>query len=117
MKWILPFILSGMLLSLGCSSDTPQKPKSLIDEDTYIDLMIELQLVRSYGESNSLDSLIVDSLTREIFQKYQVTDSTFVQSHRYYQTFPEKQLKRIETAIEQLKMDQIADSTQQDSTR
>ncbi|MEL7833941.1 DUF4296 domain-containing protein [Fodinibius sp. Rm-B-1B1-1] len=115
MKWLLPLIFLGMFLSVSCSSDHPPKPKSLLEEDTYIDLMIELQLVRSYGETNSLDSLLVDSLTQEVFQKYQTTDSTFVRSHRYYEQFPEQQLQRIDAAIEQLKMDQVADTTQQDS--
>ncbi len=77
--------------------------------------MVELQLVRSYGENNSLDSLIVDSLTDEVFQKYEITDSVFVQSHNYYQQFPKKQQKRIEKAIERLKMDQVADTTSQDT--
>ena len=77
--------------------------------------MVELQLVRSYGETNSLDSLTVDSLTDEVFKKYEITDSVFVQSHNYYQQFPKKQQKRIEKAIEQLKMDQVADTTSQDT--
>ncbi len=78
--------------------------------------MVELQLVRSYGESNALDSLIVDSLTNQVFQKYETTDSVFVQSHNYYQQFPKKQQTRIEKAIERLKMDQVSDTTKQDTT-
>lgn len=78
--------------------------------------MVELQLVRSYGEINSLDSLTVDSLTDEVFQKYKTTDSVFVRSHNYYQQFPKKQQMRIEKAIERLKMDQVSDTTKQDTT-
>ena len=114
MKWIstLTFLL---LLSLLSCSENSSKPDKLIEEDKYIDLMVELQLVRSYGENNSLDSLIVDSLTDEVFQKYEITDSVFVQSHNYYQQFPKKQQKRIEKAIERLKMDQVTDTTSQDT--
>lgn len=115
MKWLFPFIFFGISIFAGCTDDSPEKPKLLLAEDTYIDLMIELQLVRSYGESNSLDSLIVDSLTQEVFQKYQVSDSVFVQNHNYYQQFPSEQQQRIERAIEQLKMDQVADTTDQDT--
>lgn len=102
-----------MISLLGCS-DRPSKPEQLVEEDKYINLMIELQLVRSYGETNSLDSLTVDSLTDEVFQKYEITDSVFVKSHNYYQQFPEKQQTRIEKAIERLKMDQVSDSTSND---
>lgn len=102
-----------MLTILGCS-DRPPKPERLVEEDKYINLMVELQLVRSYGETNSLDSLTVDSLTDEVFHKYEITDSIFVKSHNYYQRFPEKQQTRIEKAIERLKMDQVSDSTSND---
>lgn len=115
MKWFSSLIFLLFLLVSGCSDD-PSKPDQLIKEDKYIDLMVELQLVRSYGESNALDSLIVDSLTNEVFQKYEITDSVFVQSHNYYQQFPKKQKNRIEKAIERLKMDQVSDTTKQDTT-
>ncbi|PAU93594.1 hypothetical protein CK503_10590 [Aliifodinibius salipaludis] len=115
MKW-LSLLIFLLLLSTSSCSENPSKPDQLIKEDKYIDLMVELQLVRSYGETNSLDSLTVDSLTDEIFQKYETTDSVFVQSHNYYQQFPEKQLSRIEKAIERLKMDQVSDTTKQDTT-
>jgi hypothetical protein len=39
-----------------------------------------------------------------------------VQSHNYYQQFPKKQKIRIEKAIERLKMDQVSDTTDQDTT-
>lgn len=112
MKWLAPLIFLLFFSAFGCS-DRPPKPDQLIQEGEYIDLMVELQLVRSYGETNSLDSLTVDSLTDEVFQKYEVTDSVFVQSHNYYQQFPKKQQTRIEKAIERLKMDQVSDSTTQ----
>jgi hypothetical protein len=112
MKWLAPLIFLLFFSALSCSDHT-SKPDQLIKEDEYIDLMVELQLVRSYGETNSLDSLTVDSLTDEVFQKYEVTDSVFVQSHNYYQQFPKKQQTRIEKAIERLKMDQVSDSTTQ----
>jgi len=115
MKWLSPLIFLLLLTVFGCS-DHPPKPDQLIKENKYIDLMVELQLIRSYGEINSLDSLTVDSLTDEVFQKYETTDSVFVQTHNYYQQFPEKQQTRIEKAIERLKMDQVSDTTNQDTT-
>jgi hypothetical protein len=115
MKWLTPVCILLLFSFFSCSND-PTKPSQLIEEEKYIDLMVELQLVRSYGETNSLDSLTVDSLTDEVFQKYETDDSVFVQSHNYYQRFPKKQEKRIEKAIERLKMDQVSDSTNKDTT-
>jgi hypothetical protein len=116
MKQLTPLIFFLLFSVFGCS-DHNSKPDQLLKEDKYIDLMVELQLVRSYGETESLDSLTVDSLTDEVFQKYETTDSVFVQSHNYYQRFPKKQKTRIEKAIERLKMDQVSDTTNQDTTK
>ncbi len=102
-------MLIGLLLfSLVNCSDDSQKPKELIDEDQYIDLLVELQLVRTYGESSYGDSLTVDSLATEVFNQYGVSDSVFYKTHQYYQQFPKEQEIRIEKAIERLKMDQVA---------
>lgn len=116
MKVYFPLIFLLLISLANCSGDS-QKPKELIAEDTYIDLLVELQLVRSYGESNYADSLTVDSLTTEVFERYEVSDSVFYQSHQYYQQFPEEQEIRIDEAIERLKMDQVEngeDTTSQD---
>lgn len=104
MRPLLPVLLVFFLA--GCS-DVPQKPNNLIDEDTYTDLLIELQLIRSYGEHADTDSTTIDSLTTEVFQKYEVTRELFRESHQYYQQFPAEQKMRTEKAIEQLKMDNV----------
>lgn len=89
----------------------PQRPDNLIAEDTYIDLLVELQLLRSYAESKQTDSLTIDSLTSEVFDRYEVSDEVFRSSHNYYQQFPKQQIDRIEKAIERLKMDQVSDTS------
>lgn len=102
------FLFFIVLVSVnGCSGDS-QKPKDIIAENEYIDLLVELQLVRSYGESMEADSLTVDSLTSEVFKRYGVSAEIFQSSHNYYQQFPQEQKIRIEKAIEQLKMDQVS---------
>lgn len=73
--------------------------------------MVELQLVRSYAENAKTDSLTIDSLTNEVFKKYDVSGKTFMASHKYYEHFPQQHQHRIEKAIEQLKMDQITDTS------
>lgn len=108
--WLGIFIASFVsLLIVSCKGEDPQKPENLIKESKYIDLLVELQLVRSYGENARVDSLTVDSLTKEVFKKYEISGQTFQESHTYYQQFPQQQKVRIEKAIERLKMDQIAE--------
>lgn len=105
------FLLSILLVFiLANCTENPQKPDNLIDEDTYTNLMIELQLVRSYGENAETDSAAIDSLTTEVFQKYEVSAESFMETHQYYEHFPKQQKARTEEAIERLKMDQVKNS-------
>ncbi|HKK44058.1 MAG TPA: DUF4296 domain-containing protein [Balneolaceae bacterium] len=100
-----------LLLLAGCS-ESPEKPDNLIPQKKYVDLMVELQLVRSYADNTQTDSTTIDSLTQVIFKKYKVSAQQFRTSHDYYQHFPKKQKERVEQAIEELKMDQVSvDST------
>jgi len=99
----------GLLLLVGCmGNDTPEKPKNLIPEDKYVSLLVELQLIRSYQQNAPVDSLTIDSLTTAAYQKYDVNKALFQKSHQYYQQFPKEQKERIQQAIEQIQMDQVA---------
>ncbi|MDX1636988.1 MAG: DUF4296 domain-containing protein [Balneolaceae bacterium] len=101
------------LVFLGsCSgpNDNP-RPENLIDEDTYIDLMIELQLLRSYQTAVPEDSVRVkiDSLKNVVYRKYGVSEQQFMESHYYYQRQVEPQIDRITGAIDSLKMQMVED--------
>lgn len=95
----------------GCNEENT--PPNLIEEETYINLLVEMQLVKSYRETISTDSTTIDSLQNEIFNKYDITPEQFRQSHRYYQNRFSKQKERIDKAIEQLRMDQVQSDTTQ----
>ncbi|NGP77078.1 DUF4296 domain-containing protein [Balneolaceae bacterium YR4-1] len=95
----------------GCNQNS--SPSAVIGEEKYIDLMVELQLFRSYIRTVPSDSATIDSLQTEIFNKYNVTREEFRKSHQYYQQQYVQQKERIDRAIEQLRMDQV----QSDSTR
>lgn len=97
----------ALLFALAACSENPQKPSELIPESKYVELLVELQLVRSYGENADVDSVTVDSLAAEVYKRYGITGEQFRESHRYYEQFPQHQKERIEKAIEQLKMDQV----------
>lgn len=116
MRFHLSLLLLPLLAAFGCS-DKPPKPDDLISEDEYIELMVELQLVRSYGETLQIDSTTIDSLTDKVFDRYSTTDSTFQKSHNYYQQFPQEHVQRIDKAIEQLKMDQVGLENDREPTR
>lgn len=103
------FLLIGSGIT-GCDQNEP--PPFVIEEDTYIDLMVELQLLRSYVEIVPADSATIDSLRNEIYTKYDITAKQFRESHEYYQGQYTEQKNRIDEAIERLRMDQVeSDST------
>lgn len=97
----------------GCSQNS--SPSAVIGEEKYIDLMVELQLFRSYVRTVPSDSATIDSLQTEIFNKYNVTREEFRRSHEFYQQQYLQQKERIDKAIEQLRMDQA--QSESDSTR
>ncbi|NGP88190.1 DUF4296 domain-containing protein [Fodinibius halophilus] len=105
------FLLLLLLSFVGCNDE--EKPENLIPEEKYTPMLVEMQLLKSYSENSKVDTTTVDSLTSEVFKKYEVTQNQFHKSHTYYQQFPAEQKKRVEQAIEKLKMELV---TKNDST-
>lgn len=98
----------GLILLLtvaACSAEDP-RPENLIEEETYIDLLVELQLIRTL-EDRSDEPVPADSLRQEIFRKYEVDSTQFEESHTWYQQNLEEQKVRIGQAIERLRRDRI----------
>ncbi|MFH5833250.1 DUF4296 domain-containing protein [Halalkalibaculum sp. DA3122] len=117
---VICFLLLSLLAAgVGCSEElTNPPPENLIGEDTYIDLIIELQLLESYRTSMPRDSLRVsiDSLRQVIFDKYDVTEQQFVSSHQYFHRQVKPQVDRISRAIDSLRQQMVRDGIM-DSTR
>jgi hypothetical protein len=95
-------LIATMLMILsGCQEETPQPPKDLIAEDTYINLLAEFQLAEAfrnnYDAPNEAQRL-VDSTLRV----YRIDYDQFLRSHRYYQRNLEAQKERYDQAIERL---------------
>ncbi len=95
----------------GCHNYN-KRPHNLIPQNKYINLLIELQLLKSYQLEQHPDSAKVDSIRKAIFAKYSVTKDQFEKSHRYYRRNVNQQSKRIQEAITRLNQDRM---TQQDS--
>lgn len=108
LKQLFLLLCIGSILIAGCSDD-PERPDKLIPEDDYINLLVELQLIKSFSESSLADSISVDSLVEVSFEKYGTNQEQFAASHTYYQQFPEAQKERIDSAIERLRMDERRD--------
>lgn len=121
MKRIFFPLLAGsvyLLIGLaGCTVDNSEKPDDLIEEDAYINLLAELQLVQSYHENLPQDSLSIDSLQNQIYEHYNITEERFVRSHEYYREDMQAQAERLDEAIERLRKDkvQLEDSTESES--
>ncbi len=111
------FILLLTIVVASCGTQN-EPPENLMGEETYINMMVELQLLRTYQAQSDIDSTTVDSLMQAIFEKYDANSAQFKKSHRYYQNNLNKQAARIDSAIERLRKDRIrkADTVAVDST-
>ncbi|MFD2532793.1 DUF4296 domain-containing protein [Gracilimonas halophila] len=98
-------ILFGLVFFISYSCVGPEeipKPKNLLPEDTYIDLLVEVQHVITYKNAYP-DSVNSDSLTSLVYDKYQVTEEEFLSSHEYYQKQVKEQVERIDEALLRLR--------------
>lgn len=98
-------ILFGLVFVISYSCVGPEeipKPKNLLPEDTYIDLLVEVQHVITYINAYP-DSVNSDSLTLLVYDKYQVTEEEFLSSHEYYQKQVKEQVERIDEALLRLR--------------
>lgn len=102
----LPFIT-------GCDGSETQ-PDNLIQENTYIDILVELQLIRTHHNAMP-DSIDADSLKQLVYEKYQIDEEQFVSSHQFYQKQVKEQLNRTDEAIKRLENEQRKIRAQIDS--
>lgn len=113
-------LLSLIIAWAGCNPDTAvpsyPKPDDLIPEDTYIDLLIEMQLAKTVF--NSDDGLSdPDSVVQAIYDKYGVTEEGYEDSHRWYQSNYKEQQDRIEIAKDRLLKERARIETPPDSSQ
>ncbi|MDX1671849.1 MAG: DUF4296 domain-containing protein [Balneolaceae bacterium] len=108
---VLSILLLSVLAFLATSCGEREKPENLIPEDTYIDILVEIQLAKSYQKSLPPDSIVYDSLNKKILGRYDVTKEQFEYSHQYYQQQLAEQTKRIDEAIERLRKDMAKGGT------
>jgi hypothetical protein len=105
MRLFFGLILMCILLA-GCNHYN-KRPKHLIPDSTYINLLVELQLLKSYQQAQRPDSVTVDSLRKAIFKKYGTNERRFKKSHTYYRRHVKQQNERIKKAIKRLQQDRV----------
>ena len=93
-------ILCVFLASLiALSSCTEEKPENLIDEETYILLLIEVELLYAYHLEHR-NSELTRELIDDIMDNYGTTWEIFEQSHLYYEEDVQGQLTRYRKALD-----------------
>ena len=98
--YITAFSLMGSLSA--CESD----PKPSIDEYTYEDILIELELIVTL-HTQIMDSTLTDSLIGEVWEKYAVTQDMFEESHLIYVQDVEAQFERVKRISTRLSQEQL----------
>jgi len=109
-------LFAALVLFLACKNDeVVPKPEILLSEENYINLIIELQLLDAlvYTSENELNT---DSLISEVYDLYNTNQEIFSTSHLYYQSKPDEQAVRIDSALkkierEQKRLNQIEDGS------
>lgn len=100
--WIL---IIGFILVLACKEESPvPKPEQLMNEQVYLDLFYELELLRIY-QNRGIGSQTIDSLYDQIFEKYNADTALFRVTHEYFQAQILKQQQRVDTVTAKLEQE------------
>tara|TARA_R110000868_G_scaffold37111_14_gene131636 strand:+ start:47958 stop:48317 length:360 start_codon:yes stop_codon:yes gene_type:complete len=81
------------------------KPENLIPEETYIFLMVELQLMDALVYTSD-DSTYTDSLYDALLEHYKISEDQFVASNKYYQHNVDNHIERIDSALKAIEREQ-----------
>lgn len=97
----MKFAVSVLCLFLFISCEEEEiipKPEGLIQEEAYLSLVIEMQLLDAYAFTSN-DSTRIDSLKKELFDYYNTTENLYIHSNYYYQSKVEEHTIRIDSVL------------------
>src|SRR5690625_5404522 len=97
MKRYFFLTLIAVFTFAACSTSTPDQ---LLDEETYINLFIELAVLDQY-DPLLLEQKQKEQLQEQILESYGVTFKEFRDSHDYYEKSLQVQIRRTEIGIAQ----------------
>lgn len=92
-----------LLLFAGCSD----RPSDLIDEETYIDILVEIHILHAVDNQYE-DHRKTLEMQGSVLDHYGISKEQFDRSHQYYLQDTEAQRDRISKARERLN-DELAD--------
>lgn len=99
MRKFLGVLLLILFFSGNCGKNEGlPKPKYLLPEETYLDLLIEMQVMEIFSARE--DTIMnFDSLKQVLFEHYETTEQDFINAHTYYQSHIKEQITRIDTVL------------------
>ena len=96
---ILMLAMISCFFSTSCSVTTEgpriTEPTQLLPDSVYIPLLANIQLMQVWN--NSTDTLDLDSVKKDLFRTFKVSEKQFLDSHRYYQSDFEGQRVRLDS--------------------
>ena len=94
---ILAMISSIFSTSCTVTTEGPRitEPTQLLPDSVYIPLLANIQLMQVWN--NSTDTLDLDSVKKDLFRTFKVSEKQFLDSHRYYQSDFEGQRVRLDS--------------------
>jgi len=96
---ILMLAMISFFFSTSCSVTTEgpriTEPTQLLPDSVYIPLLANIQLMQVWN--NSTDTLDLDSVKKDLFRTFKVSEKQFLDSHRYYQSDFEGQRVRLDS--------------------
>ncbi|TVQ00819.1 MAG: DUF4296 domain-containing protein [Balneolaceae bacterium] len=87
-------VLFILILFMAAACDEPVPP-DLLPEETYKRMFVEFTIINQYDEL-LLQGRSREELRDKVYEHYGVTPEEFRNSHRYYESNIERQLKRID---------------------
>lgn len=111
----LSVLFGSLLLISGCMGpEEIPKPDNLIDENNYVDLMVELQHLKTYQNAYP-DSVNTDSIKTIIYNRFGVNEEQFLASHAYYQKHTKEQIARVNEVLNRMNQEKQYIQTHIDS--
>lgn len=96
---IIMLAMISCFFSTSCSVTTEgpriTEPTQLLPDSVYIPLLANIQLMQVWN--NSTDTLDLDSVKKDLFRTFKVSEKQFLDSHRYYQSDFEGQRVRLDS--------------------
>ena len=96
---IIMLALISSFFSTSCSviTEGPRitEPTQLLPDSVYIPLLANIQLMQVWNKST--DTLDLNSVKKDLFRTFKVSEKQFLDSHRYYQSDFEGQRVRLDS--------------------